>query len=415
VLEPESKAEKTDRKGKKLCFQLVTAARTYYFIGGSEAEVDEWLKVLARAIDECGVASENFDGKPVSKIGLEDFDLLKVIGKGSFGKVIQVCKKDTKRIYAMKVMNKKVIVEKNDTEHIKAERRILQKVRHPFLMTLHMSFQTPDKLYLVMDFVNGGELFTHMQSVDNFDQDRTRFYVAEITLGVAYLHSLGVIYRDLKPENILLTSDGHICLTDFGISKEGFEEDTARTKTLVGTPEYLAPEVLQGQAYGKAVDWWSLGTLMYEMLDGNPPFWDQDVQKMYRRILQEPLTKFPAAAGPEAQDLLRQWLERDPNKRLTDAKLIKAHAFFASINWDDLYNLKIKPAYVPPVKSASSTSMIADEFTKEDPNDIKPVNSADAAKYASHFDGFTLNPALDAVNKPAPAASSAAGDDSDDD
>jgi serine/threonine protein kinase len=170
---------------------------------------------------------------------------------------------------------------------------------------------------------------------------RTRFYVAEITLGVAYLHSLGVIYRDLKPENILLTSEGHICLTDFGISKEGFEEDTARTKTLVGTPEYLAPEVLQGQAYGKAVDWWSLGTLMYEMLDGNPPFWDQDVQKMYRRILQEPLTKFPAAAGPEAQRPAAPVARaRSRTSASPTPSSIKAHAFFASINWDDLYNLK---------------------------------------------------------------------------
>jgi serine/threonine protein kinase len=369
---------------------LITTPRTYYFIGQNDAEVDEWLKVLARAIDECATGnSEHFDGKPVNKIGLEDFDLLKVIGKGSFGKVIQVAKKDTKRIYAMKVMNKKVIVEKNDTEHIKAERRILQKVRHPFLMTLHMSFQTPDKLYLVMDFVNGGELFTHMQSVENFDEPRTRFYVAEITLGVAYLHTLGVIYRDLKPENILLTSEGHICLTDFGISKEGFEEDEARTKTLVGTPEYLAPEVLQGQAYGKAVDWWSLGTLMYEMLDGNPPFWDQDVQKMYKRILQEPLAKFPPAAGADACDLLRQWLERDPeqapHRRQGDqgARVLRRHQLGRPVQSQSQAHLRAA-RQVGRVDADDRP-----EFTKDDPNDVKPAAAPDAAKYASHFENFT--------------------------
>eukprot|EP01099_Mayorella_cantabrigiensis_P002140 TRINITY_DN1941_c0_g1_i1.p1 TRINITY_DN1941_c0_g1~~TRINITY_DN1941_c0_g1_i1.p1 ORF type:complete len:267 (-),score=38.28 TRINITY_DN1941_c0_g1_i1:491-1291(-) len=177
------------------------------------------------------------------KIGLNDFELLKVIGKGSFGKVMQVRKKDNGKIYAMKILNKKTIIERQELEHTKAEKNILQKLVHPFLVNLNYSFQTEDKLYFVMDYVNGGELFFHLQKDKKFTEERVRFYCAEIVLGLEYLHASGVLYRDLKPENLLLTDDGHICMTDFGISKEGLQSDNDRTATFCGTPEYLAPEV----------------------------------------------------------------------------------------------------------------------------------------------------------------------------
>jgi len=165
-----------------------------------------------------------------------------------------VKKKDSGKIYAMKVLNKKTIIERNELEHTKAEKSILQKLCHPFLVNLNYSFQTPDKLYFIMDYVNGGELFYHLQKDKKFTEDRVRFYCAEIVLGLEYLHNTGVLYRDLKPENILLTGDGHICMTDFGISKEGLLKEDDRTATFCGTPEYLAPEVLEGNGYGKAVD-----------------------------------------------------------------------------------------------------------------------------------------------------------------
>ena len=172
-------------------------------------------------------------------MNIESFETLALVGQGSFGVVFQVKKKDTGKIYAMKVLNKKNIIEKNETEHTKAERNILQKLNHPFLVNLYYSFQTPEKLYFVMDYVNGGELFFHLQKCRRFDEPRAIFYCAEICCGVGYLHENGVLYRDLKPENLLLTREGHICMTDFGIAKEGLYSENDRTSTFCGTPEYL--------------------------------------------------------------------------------------------------------------------------------------------------------------------------------
>lgn len=175
--------------------------------------------------------------------------------------------------YAMKVLKKANLLERNQIDHTKTEREVLQNVSSPFLMKMHYAFQTEDKLYMVMDFLNGGELFYHLRRELHFDEDRIRFYAAEIILGLEALHQNGIIYRDLKPENILLDEEGHIRLTDFGLSKQGiFKQNEDQTFTICGTPEYLAPEIIMGEGHGKAVDWWSLGTLIYEMLVGRPPF-----------------------------------------------------------------------------------------------------------------------------------------------
>jgi tRNA A-37 threonylcarbamoyl transferase component Bud32 len=230
-LEGNTEVLDSDRKGKKNCFEIKTPGvkRVFYLFAESEQEKAEWVKALKDTVEK-KKAGVDFDKKE-DKVGLDDFDLLKVIGKGSFGKVIQVAKKDTGKIYAMKVLNKKTIIERNEMEHTKAEKNILQKLVHPFLVNLHYSFQTREKLYFIMDYVNGGELFFHLQQEEKFNEERVRFYAAEILLGLEYLHSSAVLYRDLKPENILLTAAGHICLTDFGISKEGLESDDARTAT----------------------------------------------------------------------------------------------------------------------------------------------------------------------------------------
>jgi serine/threonine protein kinase len=258
-----------------------------------------------------------------------------------------------------------MIMQRQELEHAKAEKSVLQKLVHPFLVNLNYSFQTPDKLYFVMDYINGGELFYHLQKDKRFPEDRARFYLAEIACGLEYLHSNGVIYRDLKPENLLLTGDGHICLTDFGLAKEGLLCEDARTSTFCGTPEYLAPEVLNGEEYGKAVDWWSYGTLMYEMLTGLPPFYCEDVQKMYQKIISAPLN-IPSFFSPEARDLVIKFLDRDPKTRLSDPRNVRSHGFFGSIDWEKLEAKEIKPPFVPQGKDdASSTKLIDPGFLAE--------------------------------------------------
>jgi len=262
------------------------------------------------------------------------------------------------------------------------------------LVNLIYSFHTPDKLYFVMDFINGGELFYHLQKEQKFTPDRVRFYCAEIVLGIEYLHNSGVIYRDLKPENILLTDEGHIILTDFGISKEGLEADDARTATFCGTPEYLAPEVLQGKGYTKAIDWWSFGTLMFEMLTGLPPFYSQDVQQMYFKIMHAKL-EFPDTLDQEdTRSILLGLLERDPAKRLADPKQIKKHPYFARIDWDQLLRKEIPVPFIPPVKGQTDTSMVDPTFTSERITIHDPTTSSShiSAENQKKFEGFTFIP-----------------------
>eukprot|EP00007_Cunea_sp_BSH-02190019_P008008 CAMPEP_0174229438 /NCGR_PEP_ID=MMETSP0417-20130205/416_1 /TAXON_ID=242541 /ORGANISM="Mayorella sp, Strain BSH-02190019" /LENGTH=459 /DNA_ID=CAMNT_0015306985 /DNA_START=130 /DNA_END=1509 /DNA_ORIENTATION=+ len=393
-----------DRKKKKNMFEVHTPKRVYFLCAETAKDRDDWIAdciavrdrvqgknkpaaTSAPVVEATTAQSEPKKSLP-DRVGIDDFELMKVVGKGSFGKVLQVRKRDTGKIYAMKVLNKKTILERNEVEHTKAEKSILQKLVHPFLVNLNYSFQTPDKLYFIMDYVNGGELFFHLQKDKKFDEDRVRFYCAEIVCGLEYLHVSGVLYRDLKPENLLLTGDGHICMTDFGISKEGLMSDDDRTATFCGTPEYLAPEVLEGNGYGKAVDWWSFGTLMFEMLTGLPPFYSQDVQEMYSKIMTAKL-QLPENASPEAQDLLSKLLIRDPEKRLIDPKDIKAHPFFKPIDWDKLVAKEVEPPFIPPVKDAESTEMVDPTFTSEEPTLSITEGSKIKDSAQSNFEDFT--------------------------
>jgi len=301
---------------------------------------------------------------------------------------MQVRKKDTGKIYAMKVLDKKHILENNEVEHTLAEKNILQQIRHPFLMNLHYSFQTDDKLYFILDYVNGGEMFFHLQREKKFSEERVRFYAAEILLALEHLHKNGIIYRDLKPENLLLTDEGHICLTDFGLCKEGIREETDRTVTFCGTPEYLAPEVLKGKGYGKAVDWWSFGSLIYEMLTGLPPFYSKDIQEMYRKIMTDKL-KFPPSMSENAKNLLENLLQRDVNDRLRDPVKIKEHPFFAPIDMEALWQKKLKAPFVPNVSGPEDVGQIDPVFIEEtpgiSPSDPSHIESADQA----NFENFT--------------------------
>ncbi|MGH0151711.1 UNVERIFIED_CONTAM: hypothetical protein FKN15_020703 [Acipenser sinensis] len=244
-----------------------------------------------------------------------DFDYLKVIGKGSFGKVLLVRHKENSKYYAVKVLQKTMILKKKEQKHIMTERSVLLKnLKHPFLVGLHFSFQTTDKLYFVLDYVNGGELFYHLQRDRVFLEPRARFYAAEIASALGYLHSLHIVYRDLKPENILLDSQGHIVLTDFGLCKEGVDPNST-TSTFCGTPEYLAPEVLQKQAYDRTVDWWCLGSVLYEMMYGLPPFYSRNTAEMYNNILHKALVLKPNVSNAGCQ-LLQGLLQKDRKHRL---------------------------------------------------------------------------------------------------
>ena len=303
------------------------------------------------------------------QFGPEDFEILKLIGKGTFGQVYQVRKKDTRRIYAMKVLSKKVIVQKKEVAHTVGERNILVRTAttdSPFIVGLKYSFQTPSDLYLVTDFLSGGELFWHLQKEGRFDEPRAKFYIAELVLAIQHLHNNDIVYRDLKPENILLDANGHIALCDFGLSKANLTKNDT-TNTFCGTTEYLAPEVLLDEAgYTKMVDFWSLGVLVFEMCCGWSPFYAEDTQQMYKNIAFGKV-RFPRETlSQEGRSLVKGLLNRNPKHRLgavKDAEELKAHVFFADIDWDLLAKRRITPPFKPKLKSDTDVSYFDPEFT----------------------------------------------------
>jgi len=330
-----------------------------------------------------------------SSLSIDDFELLKVVGRGSFGKVMQVQKRDTRRIYALKTIRKAHIISRSEVAHTLAERSVLAQINNPFIVPLKFSFQSPEKLYLVLAFVNGGELFYHLKSQQTFDINRARFYTAELLCALECLHGFNIIYRDLKPENVLLDYTGHIALCDFGLCKLNIGEGV-RTNTFCGTPEYLAPELLLNNGYDKTVDWWTLGVLLYEMLTGLPPYYDENTNEMYRKILHDPLhfhDNTPGLVPPVARDLIARLLDRDPKRRLgvNGAAEIKAHNFFHSIDWRKLLDRKYEPTFKPNVTDARDTANFDDEFTSEPPADTHITDSILSQTVQEQFAGWSYN------------------------
>lgn len=327
------------------------------------------------------------------KISLEAFKIIKVIGKGSFGKVFLVREKSNGVLYAMKVLKKDYIIKKNQVEHTKTERSVLGYTRHPFIVGLNMAFQTNDNLFFILDYCGGGELFFHLGKVGRFTEERSKFYAAQIILALEYVHQNDVIYRDLKPENVLLDHDGNVRLTDFGLSKEGVSDHSKGANSFCGTPEYIAPEVLLRQGHGRAVDWWSLGALLYEMITGIPPFYSRNRETMFEKIVNAELS-FPPQVSGTAKDLLSRLLVRDPQERLgsgeNDAADIKKHIFFSDVDWSQMSTGKIQAPWKPTVMGSLDTSQFDQEFTSMNPIVSPSVREAYFGSLDKAFEGFTF-------------------------
>ncbi|KAM3859792.1 protein kinase C epsilon type [Diretmus argenteus] len=303
---------------------------------------------------------------------LKDFSFIKVLGKGSFGKVMLAELKGTEEVYAVKVLKKDVILQDDDVDCTLTEKRILALARrHPYLTQLYCCFQTRDRLFFVMEYVNGGDLMFQIQRSRKFDEPRSRFYAAEVTSALMFLHRNGVIYRDLKLDNILLDAEGHCKLADFGMCKEGIINGVTTT-TFCGTPDYIAPEILQELEYGASVDWWALGVLMYEMMAGQPPFEADNEDDLFESILHDDVL-YPVWLSKEAVSILRAFMTKNPARRLGcvvtqgSEEAIKAHPFFREIDWVLLEQRRVKPPFKPRIKTKRDVNNFDQDFTKEDP------------------------------------------------
>ncbi|TDZ26761.1 Serine/threonine-protein kinase psk1 [Colletotrichum sidae] len=337
---------------------------------------------------------------PQRKMTAGDFEPLRCLGKGTYGTVLLVKQRATGRLYAQKQFKKaSLTVHKKLIEQTKTERQILESVnRHPFVVKLYYAFQDHEKLYLILEYGQGGELFTHLNTEKMFAEPVAAFYMAEMLLAISHLHStLGVVYRDLKPENCLLDSEGHLLLTDFGLSKVAVDTSEDHCNSMLGTVEYMAPEVIQGIKYGKAVDWWSFGALGYDLMTGNPPFRGGNHAKIQQNIVKQKLV-MPYYLSPDAKDLLTRLLKKDPSKRLganmpKDLQTMKGHRFFRKIDWKKLAAREVEPPIQPLITDPELAENFAPEFTDLSLSPV--ITSQDhwnsmAAKEDDPFGGFSF-------------------------
>ena len=341
-------------------------------------EIDDYLLQRVQTIGEVnnnGVVMPKTDSntvfsnhKNVKNVKLEDFKVLKVIGRGSFGKVNLVEYLPTHETYAMKSLKKDLLIEQEQIENTLLEKEILQTIDYPLLCGLVFCFQTEERIYFIMPFLSGGELFQHLRKFRTFDEEKVRFYGAQIALALEYLHSKGIVYRDLKPENILMDEDGYLKLADFGMAKKLKEDEKAMS--FCGTPEYLAPEIITMEGHDKNADWWSFGILLFEMLCGLPPFYVENLDKMYE-LIKTSAVKFPKriALSEDAKDIIKKLLEKNPKKRLGSQKgieEIKSHPFFSNIDFDLIEQKKIKAPFIPELSSDKDVQYFDEEFTSEE-------------------------------------------------
>ena len=325
------------------------------------------------------------------KLTFNDFEKLKVLGKGSFGEVLLVKLKANNKYYAMKILTKKQVKLRHQEVHTKAERDLMVKINCPFIVNIKFAFQDQVKLYIITEFMQGGEMFFHLHKEKRFSNEKTRFYVIEIILAIEFLHKNKMLYRDLKPENIMVDSNGHIKLTDFGLSKM-IKKTKEKAFTICGTPQYLAPEILSDEGYDNSVDWWSLGCVMYEMLVGKAPFRIPKGSYLSADLYKKKIT-IPEYVTEEAKDLISQLLVPNPKKRLgygeDGAQKIKDHRYFEGINWEDAWNKKLTPPFIPVLKSETDLSYFDKMFTNEKIEGSKVSEVPSSIAGSSEYKGFT--------------------------
>lgn len=383
--------EKVLKSGKRKELDSKVLEKMNYEKFVSKHEVNIQRKTEMRSKTKT-LIKPNKDAKDVC---MDDFELLKVLGKGAFGKVVLAEKIDTQKLYAIKILKKQDIIDTDQLEHTKAEKMILQHVNHPFIVNLDYCFQTPEKIYFVIEFMKGGEMFQHMKNARRFDEKRTKFYIACIALALGHLHNKNYIYRDLKLENILLDEHGYSKLTDFGLAK--FISNNEKALTFCGTPEYLAPEVILGQGHNRPADWWSLGILAYEMMFGLPPFYHNVAQNMYRKIVKEEVVFKPNInISEEGKDFIRNSLIKDQYKRLGsagDSLEIMSHPWFKDIDWTKMMAKKITPPFIPNCSNDDWINNFDDEFIKEEVRDsVSNKVDLDVLKgIQSEFSEFNYN------------------------
>jgi len=343
-----------------------------------------------------------------NSIGLKHFDLIKVIGRGSYAKVLLVQLKTTKKMYAMKIIKKELVTDEEDIDWVQTEKHVFETAsNYPFLVGLHSCFQTQERLFFVIEYVNGGDLMFHMQRQRKLPEEHARFYSAEIILALHFLHDKGIIYRDLKLDNVLLDCEGHIKLTDYGMCKEGIKSGDL-TSTFCGTPNYIAPEILRGEDYDFSVDWWALGVLMFEMMAGRSPFDivgnadnpEQNTEDYLFQVILEKVIRIPRSLSVKASAVLKGFLNKIPQERLgcqMDGGFqdILDHIFFKTIDWDLLQAKQIIPPYKPNLVDELGLDNFDKQFTQEPvqltPTDYSAISQIDQAD----FEGFEyVNPLL---------------------
>lgn len=384
LITPDCQIDKYPQCKKQPAFCIQTAKRLYQLVPTTEQEVDEWIKVLNEVKngknsinDQNNNAvnnnetnnndnrnTDNKDTKPAEKVTLDDFEIIKTLGRGSYGKVTLAKNKHDNQIYALKSISKEVLQQYSLIDSTIRERDTLMKIHHPFLVSAHYAFQSNTHIFLAQEFVPGGELFNYLINVQTVSEDVARNYTAMLLLAIGELHKHGIIHRDLKPDNILLDEKGYIKITDFGLVKYDIKEGNTAS-SFCGTPEYMAPEIIQEEAYGRPVDWWALGILTYQMLIGCPTFYDNNRNAMFESILNDdPEYPEEVSFSNDAIDFINKLLIKDPKTRLGSSEKdyveLQEHPWYKDFNWEMLLEKKIQMEYIPKVSSSNDASNYTD-------------------------------------------------------